>query len=173
MFGKIVFSVFLNNQKRVNMSYVESNLMSGETIVYQAKIHWAIFLNGTALGTIGFLVLVGDERRDGSDVVGYVFLFFAFFSLFKAFITKISTELVVTSKRVIAKVGLIRRNTIELNHSKVESFNVDQSVIGRILGYGTIVVCGTGGGKNGIPNIDSPLDFRRNAMETIDKTQRF
>jgi uncharacterized membrane protein YdbT with pleckstrin-like domain len=154
------------------MSYVENNLMPGETIVCQAKIHWVIFLNGITLGAIGLLVLVGDERRDGSEVAGYVLLFFSFTSLLKAFITKISTELVVTSKRVIAKIGLIRRNTIELNHSKVESFNVDQSIIGRILGYGTFIVFGTGGGKNVIQNIDSPLDFRRNAIKIIDNIQK-
>lgn len=117
-------------------------------------------------------MLAGDKQDGGNGVIGGVLLLFAFISLLRAFITKSSTELAVTSKRVIAKVGLIRRNTTELNHSKVESFRVDQGILGRIFGYGTIVVCGTGGGKNGIPNIDSPMDFRRNAMETIDQNQQ-
>lgn len=78
----------------------------------------------------------------------------------------------VTSKRVITKLGLIRRNTIELNHKKVESFHVHQSIIGRIFDYGTIIIIGAGGGKTSIPDIDSPLEFRRQAMAVIDKSQQ-
>lgn len=89
--------------------------------------------------------------------------------LIKAFIFKISTELAITSKRVIAKVGFISRSTVELSHRKIESFNVDQSIYGRIFGFGTIVVCGTGGGKTPIPNIDDPLEFRRQAMKVADE----
>lgn len=152
------------------MSYVKNNLMSGETIIYNARIHWFIFLPGIILAVLAVLMFAGDKQNEGGNAVGVILMFCAIVSLFKAFITKISTELAVTSKRVIAKVGLIRRNTAELNHSKVESFNVDQSILGRIFGYGTIVVNGTGGGKTPIPNIDSPLVFRRNAMETIDQS---
>lgn len=101
-----------------------------------------------------------------------VFMFpFGLFLLIKAWVQKFTTELAVTSKRVVAKTGLIRRNTIELNHSKVESFNVDQSILGRIFGFGTIIINGTGGGKTPIPNIDSPLEFRREAMQAIDTSQ--
>ena len=50
-----------------------------------------------------------------------------------------------------------------------ESFIVDQSIFGRIFGFGTIVVCGTGGGKTPIPNIDNPLEFRRQAMKVADE----
>jgi uncharacterized membrane protein YdbT with pleckstrin-like domain len=152
------------------MSYVKNNLMSGETIIYNAKIHWFIFLPGISFAAVGVLMLAGDKQGEGVGAIGGILVFFAVISLLKAFITKISTELAVTSKRVIAKVGLIRRHTAELNHSKVESFNVDQSILGRIFGFGTIVVRGTGGGKTPIPNIDSPLVFRRNAMETIDRS---
>ena len=67
--------------------------------------------------------------------------------------------------------GFIRRNTIELNHSKVESINVHQGIFGRIFDFGTLVINGTGGGKTPIPSIDSPLDFRKNAMQAIDARQ--
>jgi len=154
------------------MSYVDSNLMSGESVIYKAKIHWFVFLPGTILTSIGLLLIAGSKQGDGSNVFAAIFLLFGFVSLFKAFIERISTELAVTSKRIIAKQGLIRRNTIELNHSKVESFHIDQGIIGRIFDFGTIVINGTGGGKSPIPNIDSPMNFRRNAMETIDTNQR-
>ena len=145
------------------MSYVENNLMTNEEVIYKAKIHWsiyvpavvifllAIFLFGTTLGRFAFVLAV--------------------ISFIRALITRMTTELAVTSKRVIAKIGLIRRNTVELNHSKVESFSIYQSIMGRILGFGTLIIHGTGGGKTRIPSIDAPLDFRRQAMQVIDSYQ--
>ena len=72
-------------------------------------------------------------------------------SFIEAWIARFSTELAVTTLRVIAKFGFIRRETIELNHVKVESFTIDQSVMGRILGYGTLTINGTGGIRTPIP----------------------
>lgn len=153
------------------MGYVDRNLMSGEQVVYKAKIHWFIFVQGVVLFVVGILLFGVDREGGTGPFVGSIIILLAIFSLLKAFILKVSTELAVTSKRVIAKVGLISRNTVELNHGKVESFNVEQSIFGRIFGFGTLIVNGTGGGKTPIPSIDSPLEFRRNAMETIDASQ--
>ena len=154
------------------MSYIETNLMPGESIIYKAQIHWIIFLPAIVFVIPAIWLIAEHHQGDNSGVFAGLLILIALVYFIKAFITKISTELAITSKRVIAKFGLIRRNTIELNHSKVESFNVEQSILGRLLGFGTIVVNGTGGGKTPIPCIDSPLDFRKNAMETIDQSQR-
>ena len=70
--------------------------------------------------------------------------------------------------RIIANHGLIRRKTTELNHSKVESFAVDQSILCRILVYRTVTIQGIGGGKTPINGIDDPLTFRKEAMQVID-----
>jgi uncharacterized membrane protein YdbT with pleckstrin-like domain len=70
---------------------------------------------------------------------------------------------------IIAKVGLIRRSTIELNHQKVESMGIDQSIMGRIFNFGTLTINGTGGVRTPIPSISSPLEFRKKAMETIEQ----
>ncbi len=74
-----------------------------------------------------------------------------------------STELVVTSVRIIAKHGLVSRRTTEMLHRKIESLSVHQSIPGRLLNYGTLVIHGTGGGQESIPNIARPLDFRNAA----------
>ena len=152
------------------MGYIENNLMSGEDIVHKANVHWFIFVPGATVFVIG-IILFSVGAESGGPVWGMLAILFAIFLLVKAFIVKISTELAVTSKRVIAKVGLIRRNTVELNHGKVESFNISQSIFGRIFGYGTVIVNGTGGGKTPIPSIDAPLEFRKRAMESIDASQ--
>jgi uncharacterized membrane protein YdbT with pleckstrin-like domain len=153
------------------MGYVSGNLMPGEKIVYQAKIHWFIFVPGALLFVVGAALSSVKIQHGVGPIAGGIVVLVALYWLLKALVAKISTELAVTSKRVIAKTGLIMRHTVELNHGKVESFNVDQSIFGRIFDFGTVVVNGTGGGKTPIPNIDAPLDFRRRAMETIDQSQ--
>lgn len=145
------------------MSYVNNNLMSNEDVIYEAKIHWFIFVPSAILFILGLIYSTGGS--------GTLVFLIAIILFIRAVIIKTTTELVITSKRVIAKTGLISRSTIELNHSKVESFNIDQSIFGRLFGFGTLVVNGTGGGKTPISNIDAPLEFRKNAMSTIDATQ--
>jgi len=147
------------------MSYVDSNLMSGEDVVHKARMHWFIYLPSIVLLGLGVYLIAGMN-----NAFGLIFIFASLITFLSAFIKKKTTELAITSKRVIAKFGLIKRNTIELNHSKVESYSVDQSIMGRLFGFGTIVINGTGGGQTPIPSIDNPMEFRKFAMETIDNT---
>ncbi len=153
------------------MGYVDNNLLPGETIVHRAKVHWFVFVPSIIIFIGGILLLIILPKQRFWPILGLLAILFALLSFFKAVITRVSTELAVTSKRVIAKAGLIRRDTVELNHKKVESFNVYQSILGRIFGFGTLVINGTGGGKTPISNVDSPLVFRRKAMQTIDTSQ--
>lgn len=156
------------------MGYINKNLSANEELVYTAKVHWFIFLPPALLLFLGISFLNSEPLYAGEPsyipLIGFILTLVALFKLIGALITRFTTELGITTKRVIAKVGLIRRNTVELNHSKVESFQVEQSVFGRILGFGTITIQGTGGGKTPIKGIDSPLAFRREAQEIVDKT---
>jgi uncharacterized membrane protein YdbT with pleckstrin-like domain len=72
-----------------------------------------------------------------------------------------TSEFAVTNKRLIVKVGVLRRRTVELQLSKVEAIAVEQDLLGRIFGYGNIVVTGTGGTKEPFRTISGPLKFRR------------
>ncbi|PKP13316.1 MAG: hypothetical protein CVU08_05870 [Bacteroidetes bacterium HGW-Bacteroidetes-3] len=96
-------------------------------------------------------------------------IFFSLRALFTLFIAPLidryTDEFAITNKRVIIKTGLISRKTFEMNHSKIESVNVDQSILGRILGYGTIRIVGSGGTKEVFPNISKPLLFRKKFQE--------
>ena len=113
--------------------YVESNLTKDEKVLYEAKLHWMIFVSLKALLT-----------------------------LFIAPIIQFTTsEFAITNKRVIIKVGLISRRTLEMNLPKIESVNVNQGVLGRMLGYGTITVIGTGGTREAFAYISNPLEFRK------------
>jgi uncharacterized membrane protein YdbT with pleckstrin-like domain len=155
------------------MSYVTKNLMNNEEVNYTAKIHWFVYLPGILSIIAGIAAIIASVNNDTVvfALIGLVLFLAGILSFIKAVISAKTTELAVTNKRVIAKVGLIRRETIELNHSKVESYQVNQPILGRIFGYGTITINGTGGGKNPIPNIDSPLEFRKHAVQLADSLQ--
>src|SRR5437763_289199 len=92
--------------------------------------------------------------------LGWLLLVVAGIIFLGAWFRRSITELSVTNHRVIYKSGFIRRHTVEMNMDKVETVNVDQSILGRILGYGTIHVLGTGQGIEGLSHIASPLALR-------------
>ncbi len=144
------------------MSYVQSVIVPGESVIVQARTHWFIYLAPlfwVALGATLSLLLPLPL-----SVLGYVLLAFGLFLLLKAWIYVHSTELAVTSSRVIAKFGFIRRETVELRHSKVESLHVKQNILGRIFNYGSVLVTGSGGTHAPIPYIADPLKFRSAAL---------
>lgn len=142
-------------------SYVDNNLTKNEEVVRKAEIHWFHFIGGFVSLLIGIVLAFTTH-------FGWLIIFGSLYALVKSFLFHISTELAITNKRVVAKFGFIRRNTIELNHNNVESFKVDQSVFGRILDFGTVYVNGTGGVSTPIPNIAKPLEFRKVALDLIE-----
>jgi len=151
------------------MSYVESNLMPNEKIICTASVHWCVFI--PAYIVLGFAFLVGVAAGIVHNPVFVAYLILGGILLLRAYLIRTTTELAVTSKRVIVKTGMIRRHTVELNHSKVESFQVSQGILGRMLGYGTLTVTGTGGVRTPIKKIEAPLEFRRNAVAAVDASQ--
>lgn len=144
------------------MSYVQSVLVPDETVIVQARTHWFIYLAAwfwLAVAAVFVLLLPLPW-----SVLGYLLLACGLFLFIKAWLYVHSTELAVTTRRVIAKFGLIRRETVELRHSKVESLHVNQTIIGRLFNYGSIVVTGSGGTNAPIPYIADPLRFRSAAL---------
>ena len=146
------------------MSYLEKNLLPGETVDYRAHLHPIIFLHPAFFGLIGLSFVVFGFVNQGLWyfwMLGAVFLIYAAtFGIGRA-IHYISSEFAVTSKRVVIKVGFINRKTLEMVLTKVETIRVDQSILGRVLNYGTIVVIGTGGTNEPFRSIANPLEFRK------------
>lgn len=136
-------------------SYVDDNLTTNEKVINRAKVSWWSQWHMILLGllTIWF---------------GFGLLFFI-----GAALRVMTTELALTNKRVIAKTGLIGRDSIELRLEKVEGFIVKQGIMGRILNYGTVIVSSTVGIKTPIPFIGSPMQFRRVANEFLEDPSQF
>ncbi len=150
------------------MGYIENNLQSGEVIAYRAQIHWAIFISPI----VWFLLIFVFSRQiiiDGNKfyVLMFMISIWAFIYLFiKAIVTKISAEYALTNKRLIMKRGIISRKSLELILTKCEGISVDQRILGRLLGFGTIIVT-TGGVTNKYAKIANPIEFRNRINEQI------
>ena len=135
--------------------YVDSNLNPGESVVYRASLHWIIYLFPIVLLLFGLTLAVTGVRT------GMLILPLGAIAALGAWMRQVNSEFAVTTQRVVIKTGWLARRTIELNLSRVESVQVDQGIIGRLLNYGAITVVGTGGTREPFPMIDSPLEFRR------------
>ncbi|HMK14581.1 MAG TPA: PH domain-containing protein [Burkholderiales bacterium] len=104
-------------------------------------------------------------------ILGVVLLIVAALLFLVRWIRVKTSEFGVTNKRVIIKIGLIQRHTLELLLTQVETIGVDQGIMGRILGYGKIVVVGTGGTNEPFSRIARPLEFRRQVeIQALAKT---
>jgi uncharacterized membrane protein YdbT with pleckstrin-like domain len=118
-------------------NYVNQHLIKDEQVEFETTYHWIIFISLASLLTLGIY----------------------------PFIRRKTDEFAITNRRIIIKTGLVGRKTLEMNLNKIESVNVDQGILGRILGYGTIRINGTGGTKETFPQILNPLEFRKKFQE--------
>jgi uncharacterized membrane protein YdbT with pleckstrin-like domain len=135
-------------------SYVDSVLISGETVLHRGRVSLWPHAAKIVLGIL-LLPLFG---------LGLVFFIWVF-------VIYRTTEIAITNKRIIAKFGFVSRRTVEINLQKIESIQVDQNVLGRMLDYGTINVAGAGTPSLTAPGIADPLQFRKRFMEATDTSQ--
>jgi len=150
------------------MSYVENHLIPNETVFYITRLSRIVYLKAVLVLLVGIGLAVWAAQ--GSDrmnplYAGAGLAFLAGMTLFLvAFVRRLSSEFAVTDKRVIIKVGLLSRRSIEILLTKVEAITVDQTLWGRIFGYGSITIIGTGGTKEPFHLIGDPLEFRRQSQ---------
>ena len=151
-------------------SYVETIIGPGENIVYVGRVSLLTILSSLLGGTLLFAVSIGllllsvgspDIMRALAGIAAAL----GVLVIVVAIVRRNSTELAVTNRRVIAKFGLIARRTVEMNLAKIESVRVEQTVMGRLFGYGSLVVTGTGATMDPIRYIADPIGFRR-AIQT-------
>ena len=163
-------------------SYIESVLMRDEDVVFAARLHWIIYFTGLTLTILGWIFTfygidslfeTTTHRHLPLQLMPLVRWFnlalvaIGVMLLILAYVRQQTTELAVTNRRVLAKFGIISRTTFELFLNKVEGVNVEQTIMGRFLGYGSIHVKGTGGGMSPIDSIYYPEFFQRVLLEQI------
>ena len=150
------------------MPYYTKVLMPDEKVGAVGRLHWAIYLKGwfclilALVGGIEYLHLKASTG-DGSLVaasIGGFFLLLGLYLTLAAWIRRITTEIVVTDRRILFKEGFVRRRTMEMNMNKVETVDVVQSIPGRIFNYGTILLRGSGSTYEPLHLIGDPIAVR-------------
>ena len=146
--------------------YIDDILQPGEKVLYSTNAHWIFYLPAIAawLVAIVFLILshlmVADTPTLLCLALAGISAVVALYKMLTAWFHRWTTETDVTNLRVIHKTGFITRKTFEMSLDKVESVDVNQSILGRLLNYGDVTILGVGEGKQTIATIASPLAFR-------------
>ena len=146
--------------------YIDDILQPGEKVLYSTNAHWIFYLPAIAawLVALAFLILshlmVAGTPSLLCLVLAGVSAVVALYKMLTAWFHRWTTETDVTNLRVVHKTGFIKRRTFEMSLDKVESVDVNQSILGRILNYGDVTILGVGEGKETISTIASPLEFR-------------
>lgn len=167
------------------MGYLEEGLMPGEKIIYKTNLHWAIALWSLigcifttvmlALLVVFFIfVVLPQATAPNAWIILLIIVFFVglvvlvgWAGFIRVVVSFLTTEFGLTNRRVLVKMGLLRRRSLEIVLTQVEGVSVDQSLFGRILGYGTIVIVGSGGTKQAFPSVNAPFELRKRVVEEI------
>jgi len=161
------------------LSFVERHLISGESVQYQTRLHWVVMLGhllvALLLDAAAVALLIFYSRvRSSPEAHGEILLWVAIGAfVISAIVFAIgairrnATEMALTNKRVIVKTGLTTRRTLELVLARIESIVVEEPTMGRMLGYGTVIIRGTGGTPEVFEKIAHPLEFREQVQSEL------
>jgi len=167
----------------MDFSYIDQSLMPGEEVVYRTHPHWIIFastIGWLAAMLLSLLVMpfckIGQLTVAGSHPFYLLFSFLAFAGAtvtgVMSYIQYRTSEYGITNKRVIVKIGFIQRYTLEILLPRIESIQVAQSISGRMLDYGTIIINGVGGSRDAFRNMPAPMTFHLLAQEQAEIQSR-
>ena len=154
-------------------AYHTKVMLPDEQLRAVGRLHWAIYLKSwifliLAVAAGADFLYLRSTNGGGSDstssvvleAVGGLLLIIGLFMLLSAWVRRVTTEIVVTDRRILFKEGFLRRRTMEMNMSKVETVDVVQSIPGRLFNYGTILIRGTGSSYEPLSLIGDPLTLR-------------
>ncbi|MCK1419836.1 PH domain-containing protein [Bradyrhizobium sp. 180] len=146
--------------------YIDEILQPGERVLYSTNAHWIFYFPAIVAWIVALALLILSRQvtvdwlvllcLGAAGLVGLAALYWTI----KGWFHRFTTETDVTNLRVVHKTGFIKRRTFEMALDKVESVDVDQTILGRILNYGDVTIRGVGEGIETIKTIASPLAFR-------------
>jgi uncharacterized membrane protein YdbT with pleckstrin-like domain len=148
--------------------YIDEILQPGEKVLYSTNAHWIFYLPAIVAWLVALALLIASLTVAvaipplvlfcwaAAAVIAVVALYFTI----RGWFHRLTTETDVTDRRVVHKTGFIKRRTFEIALDKIESVDVEQSILGRIFNYGDVTIMGVGEGRQTISTIASPLAFR-------------
>jgi uncharacterized membrane protein YdbT with pleckstrin-like domain len=143
------------------MSYIEKHLLPGETVAFRTRLHWKLYVHAVLLTVVLLIPLTVLALASAMQWLAALPIASGLIALAVAYLQRHNSEFAVTNKRVIIKLGVLTTRSVEILLPKIESITVTQSLAGRMLGYGEIVVIGTGGTEEPFAGIEAPLEFRQ------------
>ena len=149
------------------MGYIEKSLMEGEQIIYRPQLHPAIYWNPTLLAILGIMLMVYPTEGTLFYIQLGVCILLIILSIIGCIRAHGGRSYVLTNRRLIAKKGIVERNSLELMLRKCEGVQIKQSIIGRIFNFGTVLVT-TGDATNSFEYIKDPVVFSTQINQMID-----
>ena len=156
------------------MSYIHKSLLDGEEILYLTRRHKIVFtypalwlLVSVILFGVKYFFVFKPEVNYALMIFSGIFLAASIIHALVIWVNYLCAEFGITNQRVIVKEGFLKRKTIEVFLKSVESVQVDQSIWGRILNFGTVIVSGTGGVSDPLNMIRNPLDFKKQVQQRL------
>ena len=149
------------------MKYIYKTLSNDENVESFLHFHWWFFMPTILWMVIVLSLALSPFTSSEENSIYYdfsflwVFLFSQFIYLFFKWVTYVTTEQVLTNKRVFYKEGIIRRDTEELKKDAIETISTKQSVLGRLLSFGEIEFTGRGGISFKFIYVRNPTEVKR------------
>jgi uncharacterized membrane protein YdbT with pleckstrin-like domain len=146
--------------------YIDEILQPGEKVLYSTNAHWIFYLPAILAWIVALALLVLSRVTTTEGIIllclsaSAVVALAAVYWMIRGWFHRLTTETDVTDRRVVHKTGFVKRRTFEIALDKIESVDVDQTILGRILNYGDVTIMGVGEGRQTISTIASPLAFR-------------
>ena len=144
--------------------YIDEILQPGEKVLYSTNAHWIFYLPAMVAWVVALVLIAASLAVPPMAVLGLpaaaVVAAVALYFTVQGWFHRLTTETDVTDRRVVHKTGFIKRRTFEIALDKIESVDVEQTILGRIFNYGDVTILGVGEGKQTISTIASPLSFR-------------
>ena len=150
------------------MSYIDGNLLAGEKVVFRTRLHWKLLVGPLLFAIVTVLAIPLLVSQGIWHNLALIAPGAGLLAVLVAIIRRQSSDFAVTNKRVMMKVGVFSTRSVEILLSKIEAIAVHQSLLGRMLDYGDIVVTGTGGTEEAFSNIQAPMQLRRAVQSVTD-----
>jgi catechol 2,3-dioxygenase len=149
------------------MSYINHALQPGETLRYRGSTHWMLthwmlYFPAILLLVVGLVILIvrWAAPQPYGLLVAIACFVLGFVLAIRAWWIRWNTEIAVTDRRVIYVRGFFARKSIEVHMNQIESVDVDQSLLGRLFGYGDVTIHGTGNAYDPLRAVDRPIALR-------------
>lgn len=145
--------------------YIDENLAKDEKLIYETRLHWIVFFWP---GVFLLFTLIGLPSI--KLVPGFFWTFFIITIITGGltYLNRKYSEFALTNKRILIKVGVFSVKTLETQLNKISNISVSQGILGRILGYGSVLIASTGGVKETYPRIENPIEFKKKIQEHIE-----